>query len=84
MIHVSRTPEFSNFGNMNMISFASPEQEVNSMLTGRRLRSCSYNNPEDSKNCGFQVKTEEINARPRSRYVFILSFVVQLFLIHYK
>ncbi|XP_005815570.2 TBC1 domain family member 24-like [Xiphophorus maculatus] len=67
MIHVSRTPEFSNFGNMNMISFASPEQEVNSMLAGRRLRSRSYNNPEDSKNCGFQVKTEEINARPRSR-----------------
>ncbi|XP_014846665.1 PREDICTED: TBC1 domain family member 24-like [Poecilia mexicana] len=67
MIHVSRAPEFSNFGNMNMISFASPEQDVNSMLTGRRPRSHSYNNPEGSKNCDFQVKTEEANARPRSR-----------------
>ncbi|XP_043971168.1 TBC1 domain family member 24-like isoform X2 [Gambusia affinis] len=67
MIHVSRTPEFSNFGNMNMISFASPEQDVNSLLTGRRPRSRSYNNPEDSKNCDFQVQTEELNARPRSR-----------------
>ncbi|PWA32636.1 hypothetical protein CCH79_00012492 [Gambusia affinis] len=68
MIHVSRTPEFSNFGNMNMISFASPEQDVNSLLTGRRPRSRSYNNPEDSKNCDFQVQTEELNARPRSSY----------------
>ncbi|KAM4751447.1 TBC1 domain family member 24-like isoform 2-T2 [Anableps anableps] len=67
MIHVSRTPEFSTFGNMNMISYASPEQNLNSMLTGRRPRSHSYNNPDDIKNHGFQVQTEETTVRPRSR-----------------
>ncbi|KAM4595138.1 TBC1 domain family member 24-like isoform 1-T1 [Fundulus diaphanus] len=67
MIQVSRTPEFSNFGNMNMISYASPEQDLNSMSSGRRPRSHSYNNPEDSKSYGLQEKTEETSLRPRSR-----------------
>ncbi|MEQ2200129.1 hypothetical protein XENOCAPTIV_023194 [Xenoophorus captivus] len=52
---------------MNMISYASPEQDLNSISTGRRPRSHSYNNIVDLKNYGLQVQKEETTVRPRSR-----------------
>lgn len=72
MIHVSRTPEFSNCGNMNSIPMCtSSDQDLGSMAGSiSRQRSHSYYSPEDSKNYGVQTQTEETNQRPRSRYVF--------------
>nr|XP_046266486.1 TBC1 domain family member 24-like isoform X2 [Scatophagus argus] len=69
MIHVSRTPEFSNCGNMNSISMCtSSDQDLGSMAGGRsRPRSHSYYSPEDCKNYGLQMQTEETYLRPRSR-----------------
>ncbi|XP_070779849.1 TBC1 domain family member 24-like [Enoplosus armatus] len=69
MIHVSRTPEFSNCGNMNSISMhTSSDQDLGSMAGGRsRQRSHSYYSPEDNKNYGVQIQTEETYLRPRSR-----------------
>lgn len=72
MIHVSRTPEFSNCGNLNSVSIhTSSDQDMNSMAGGRsRQRSQSYHNADDKKNYGLQTQTEETHLRPRSRYVF--------------
>ncbi|XP_044201689.1 TBC1 domain family member 24-like [Thunnus albacares] len=69
MIHVSRTPEFSNCGNMNSVSMhTSSDQDQSSMAGDRgRQRSQSYYNTEDKKNCGLQTQTEETHLRPRSR-----------------
>ncbi|KAM7394069.1 hypothetical protein PAMP_020892 [Pampus punctatissimus] len=69
MIHVSRTPEFSNCGNMNSISMhSSSDQDLSSMAGSRsRQRSHSYYNAEDEKNYGLQTKTEKTHLRPRSR-----------------
>ncbi|KAG7242356.1 hypothetical protein INR49_023485 [Caranx melampygus] len=69
MIHVPRTPEFSNCGNMNSISMhTSSVQDLDSMLGGRgRQRSHSYYSPEDKKNYGLQTETDQIYTRPRSR-----------------
>ncbi|XP_037618129.1 TBC1 domain family member 24-like isoform X2 [Sebastes umbrosus] len=69
MIDVSRTPEFSNCGNMNSISMCtSSDQDLDSMAEGRsRQRSHSYYSAEDSKNYGVQIQTEETFLRPRSR-----------------
>lgn len=73
MIDVSRTPEFSNCGNMNSISMCtSTDQELGSIAGGRsRQRSHSYYSPEDCKNYGVQLQTEETCLRPRSRYVIL-------------
>lgn len=75
MIRVSRTPEFSNCGNMNSVSVCtSSDQDMASMAGSRgRQRSHSYYSPEDCKNYGVQTQTEEANLRPRSRYVFIIN-----------
>ncbi|XP_076584903.1 TBC1 domain family member 24-like isoform X1 [Chaetodon auriga] len=69
MIHVSRTPEFSNCGNMNSISMCtSSDQDLDSMAGAvSRQRSHSYYSPEDCKNYGVQTQTEETYLRPRSR-----------------
>ncbi|XP_041789545.1 TBC1 domain family member 24-like [Chelmon rostratus] len=69
MIHVSRTPEFSNCGNINSISMcSSADQGLDSMAGAiSRQRSHSYYNPEDCKNYGVQTQTEETHLRPRSR-----------------
>ncbi|KAL7403463.1 hypothetical protein ABVT39_000879 [Epinephelus coioides] len=69
MIDVSRTPEFSNCGNMNSISMVtSSDQDLDSMAGSRgRQRSYSYYSAEDSKNYGEQTQTEETSLRPRSR-----------------
>ncbi|XP_073323255.1 TBC1 domain family member 24-like [Pagrus major] len=69
MIHVSRTPEFSNCGNMNSISMCtSSDQDLGSIAGGRsRQRSHSYYSREDCKNYGVQLQTEETCLRPRSR-----------------
>ncbi|XP_022620784.1 TBC1 domain family member 24-like [Seriola dumerili] len=69
MIHVSRTPEFSNCGNMNSISMhTSSTQDLGSMVGGSsRHRSHSYYSPEDKKNYGMQTQTDKICLRPRSR-----------------
>lgn len=69
MIHVSRTPEFSNYGNMNSVSMCtSSDQNLGSMAGGiSRQRSHSYYSPEDCKNYGVQTQTEETHLRPRSR-----------------
>lgn len=76
MIHVPRTPEFSNCGNMNSISMhTSSVQDLDSMLGGRgRQRSHSYYSPEDKKNYGVQTETDQIYSRPRSRYVITFYF----------
>lgn len=75
MIHVLRTPEFSNCGNMNLVSVCtSSDQDMASMAGGRgRQRSHSYYSPEDCKTYGAQTQTEETYLRPRSRYVFIIN-----------
>lgn len=89
MIHVSRTPEFSNCGNMNSVCTSS-DQDMGSMAGGRnRQRSHSYYSPEDCKNYGVQMQTEETNLRPRSRYVFTINlktcacfvFLIQIMLL---
>ncbi|KAM9856634.1 TBC1 domain family member 24-like isoform 2-T2 [Aulostomus maculatus] len=69
MIHVLRTPEFSNCGNMNSIQVhSSSDQDPVPMAGGRsRQRSHSYYNPEDKKNYGVQTQAEETQLRPRSR-----------------
>lgn len=69
MLDVSRTPEFSNCGNMNSVSMCtSCDQDLGSVAGSRsRQRSHSYYSPEDSKNYGVQTQTEETNLRPRSR-----------------
>ncbi|XP_051240168.1 TBC1 domain family member 24 [Dicentrarchus labrax] len=69
MIDVSRTPEFSNCGNMNSISMCtSSDQDLGSMSAGRsRQRSHSYYSAEDCKNYGVQTQIEETYLRPRSR-----------------
>ncbi|XP_047432668.1 TBC1 domain family member 24-like isoform X2 [Mugil cephalus] len=66
MIHVSRTLEFSNCGNINSVSHASSDQDLGSV--GRtRQRSHSYYNPDDIKNYGVQTQKEESGLRPRSK-----------------
>ncbi|XP_069024455.1 TBC1 domain family member 24-like isoform X2 [Embiotoca jacksoni] len=66
MIHVSRTSEFSNCGNMNSVSHPSSDQDLGSR--GRtRQRSHSYYSLEDMKNYGVQTPKEESCLRPRSR-----------------
>ncbi|TNN55256.1 TBC1 domain family member 24 [Liparis tanakae] len=68
MIDVSRTPEFSNCGNMNSISACdtSSDQDLGSLAGGRgRQRSHSHYSPESSKN--YDAQTEETFLRPRSR-----------------
>ncbi|XP_029368538.1 TBC1 domain family member 24-like [Echeneis naucrates] len=69
MIHVSRTPEFSNCGNMNSVSLhASSDQDLDSLVGSRsRQRSHSYYSPEDQKNYGVQTQMEKTYLRPRSR-----------------
>ncbi|KAE8299977.1 TBC1 domain family member 24 [Larimichthys crocea] len=69
MIHISRTLEFSNCGNMNTISMCtSSEQDMGSVAGGRsRQRSHSYYSTEDCKNYGVQTQTEQTYLRPRSR-----------------
>ncbi|XP_070684532.1 TBC1 domain family member 24-like [Pempheris klunzingeri] len=69
MIHVSRTPEFSNCGNMNSVLMCtSSDQDLGSLVGGRnRQRSHSYYSPEERKNYGVQIQTEETILRPRSR-----------------
>lgn len=89
MIHVSRTPEFSNCGNMNSVSMCtSSDQDLGSMAGGRsRQRSHSYYSPEDSKNYDVKTQTEETKLRPRSRYVLKFNlktccfFVLQILLV---
>lgn len=89
MIHVSRTLEFSNCGNMNSILMCtSSDQDLDSTAGSRnRQRSHSYYSPEDSKNYGVQTQTEDSNLRPRSRYVFTLNlktcvvFFIQVMLV---
>lgn len=74
MIHVSRTPEFSNCGNTNSIPVhTSSDQDLDCIVGGRsRQRSHSYYSAEDSKNYGVETQTDQIFLRPRSRYVFTL------------
>ncbi|XP_035492406.2 TBC1 domain family member 24 isoform X1 [Scophthalmus maximus] len=69
MIHVSRTPEFSNCGNTNSIPVhASSDQDLDCIVGGRsRQRSHSYYSAEDSKNYGVETQTDQIFLRPRSR-----------------
>uniref|UniRef100_UPI003AB0EBEF TBC1 domain family member 24-like n=1 Tax=Centroberyx gerrardi TaxID=166262 RepID=UPI003AB0EBEF len=69
MIDVSRTPEFSNCGTMNLDSMdTSADQDLSSAAGSRsRQRSHSYYSPEDAKNYGLQTHTEESFLRPRSR-----------------
>lgn len=89
MIHVSRTPEFSNCGNMNSIPMCTSfDQDLGSTAGSRsRQRSHSYYSPEDSKNYGVQTQTEDTNLRPRSRYVFTFNlktcavFFIQVMLV---
>lgn len=65
MIHISRTPEFSNCGSMNCTS---PDQGIASITGCRgRQRSHSYYSPEDCKNYGAPDQKMETNLRPRSR-----------------
>lgn len=79
MIHVPRTPEFSNCGNINSIAaHLSSDQDLNSLVGGRgRQRSHSYHSAEDSKNYGVQTETVKTCLRPRSRYV--LTFYLNTF-----
>ncbi|CAG5947614.1 TBC1 domain family member 24-like [Menidia menidia] len=67
MIQISRTPDFSNFGMLNSTSHSSLDQDLSCVTTGRRQRSQSYYNPDDSKNHGLHAQTEENIVRPRSR-----------------
>lgn len=72
MIHISRTPEYSNCGSMNCTSH---DGGIASITGARsRQRSHSYYSPEDCKNYGAQNQTTETNLRPRSRYVHTISF----------
>ncbi|TWW59694.1 TBC1 domain family member 24-like [Takifugu flavidus] len=65
MIHVPRTPEFSNCGTMNCTS---PDQSIAAITGGRsRQRSHSYYSPEDCKNYSEQVQMVGTSPRPRSR-----------------
>ncbi|XP_004065832.2 TBC1 domain family member 24 isoform X2 [Oryzias latipes] len=75
MIQVSRTPGFSNLGNMNSFSHISTDQDFSSMATDRRQRSRSQYDSEESKSIESQKQTEEISVRPRSRsfYSFEMS-----------
>ncbi|XP_034544220.1 TBC1 domain family member 24-like [Notolabrus celidotus] len=67
MIQVSRSPEFSNCGNMNSVSFHT-DQDLGALAGGRsRQRSHSYYSREDCKNYGVQMQAEETFLRPRSR-----------------
>uniref|UniRef100_A0A3B5BEP9 TBC1 domain family member 24 n=2 Tax=Stegastes partitus TaxID=144197 RepID=A0A3B5BEP9_9TELE len=65
MIDVSRTPEFSNCGNINSVLHS--DQDLSSMARGGRQRSHSYYNREDVKNYGVEIQKEESYRRPRSR-----------------
>ncbi|XP_029296703.1 TBC1 domain family member 24-like [Cottoperca gobio] len=67
MIDVSRTPEFSNCGNMNSISMCTSSDQGSTDGARSRQRSHSYYNPNDSKNYGEQTQTEDTFLRPRSR-----------------
>ncbi|XP_054636448.1 TBC1 domain family member 24-like [Dunckerocampus dactyliophorus] len=69
MIHVARSPEFSNCGSINSISLhGSTDQDLSTMTGGRsRQRSHSYYSPEDWKNYCVQTQTDNIFLRPRSR-----------------
>ncbi|KAK5865924.1 hypothetical protein PBY51_020154 [Eleginops maclovinus] len=69
MIDVSRTPEFSNCGNMNSISIhTSSDQDLDSVAGGRsRQRSHSCNSSEENKNYDERRQAEDTFLRPRSR-----------------
>ncbi|CAN9510532.1 unnamed protein product [Ophioblennius macclurei] len=65
MIHISRTPEFSNCGNIN--SLASADQDLGSTArSASRQRSHSCHSSED-KSYGGKTEKEESFLRPRSR-----------------
>ncbi|XP_029992982.1 TBC1 domain family member 24-like isoform X2 [Sphaeramia orbicularis] len=61
MIEVSRTPEFSNCGNMNSLSLGSSSGQ--DLTSGSRQRSHSYYKVAEN----LQTQTEETYLRPRSR-----------------
>ncbi|XP_030589031.1 TBC1 domain family member 24-like isoform X1 [Archocentrus centrarchus] len=62
LVSVSRTPEFSSCGNINLILDTFSDQNLESMARGRtRQRSHSYYNLEDN------TQTEKTCLRPRSR-----------------
>uniref|UniRef100_A0AAX7TXC8 TBC1 domain family member 24 n=1 Tax=Astatotilapia calliptera TaxID=8154 RepID=A0AAX7TXC8_ASTCA len=68
MIHVSRTPEFFNCGNMNLFPDAFSDHNLESMASSRtRQRSHSYYNAEGKKPYGVDTQKEETCLRPRSR-----------------
>ncbi|KAM3624453.1 uncharacterized protein V6R79_023671 [Siganus canaliculatus] len=68
MIHVSRSPEFSNCGSMSSVSMCTSSDPDLDLMAGRsRQRSHSYYSPEDCKTYGVQTQTEETTVRPRSR-----------------
>ncbi|KAL3996286.1 hypothetical protein ACER0C_008942 [Sarotherodon galilaeus] len=68
MIHVSRTPEFLNCGNMNLIPDTFSDHNLESMARSRtRQRSHSYYNAEGKKPYGVDTQKEETCLRPRSR-----------------
>lgn len=70
LVSVSRTPDFSSCGNINLISDTFSDQNLESMARGRsRQRSRSYYNLEDIKTYGVDIQTEKTCLRPRSRYV---------------
>lgn len=81
MIHVSRTPEFFNCGNMNFFPDAFSDHNLESMARSRtRQRSHSYYNAEEKKPYGVDTQKEETCLRPRSRCVFIINYAFTLIL----
>lgn len=81
MIHVSRTPEFFNCGNMNLFPDAFSDHNLESMASSRtRQRSHSYYNAEGKKPYGVDTQKEETCLRPRSRCVFIINYAFTLIL----
>ncbi|CAJ1053608.1 TBC1 domain family member 24-like [Xyrichtys novacula] len=77
MLQVSRSPEFSNCGNMNLMQVSmhtTTDQDLGSGAGGRgRQRSHSYYNREDCKNYGVQTQAEEPFLRPRSRSFYSMD-----------
>lgn len=70
MIHVSRTPECSYCGTMNLDGSSmetAVEQNQSSAAFHRRPRSHSYHSPDNSNNYNLQAEAEENLTRPRSR-----------------
>ncbi|XP_062304338.1 TBC1 domain family member 24-like [Osmerus eperlanus] len=75
MIHVSRTPEFSNCGTMNLDGSSmetAVEQDQSSAAFHRRPRSHSYHSPDDNKNY-LRAEAEENVTRPRTRSFYIFE-----------